>query len=478
MNPRLIILLCVVAAACGWTLGAWRQANSTSGTDGSAEAATNGVTAKSARRSPKPRPIQKHKVEAIAQAMAKAADGEKQPQARSYGKADPEHFLAWILGTKPPPSEDVLLSFFASWARADREAAFEAAFALPRSFGGERNSNEYSKKQKILTRMLGEVLEDDWRTGLAWVDRVQAAGGTLGGHNEWLQKPSQEMAEAIAKLPYGNDPNLASTIILDNFTTSFLKKDFEAAREWALKLDPHTGRWAQGAMFTEWAKRDMEGMLNYLAFEASSSVRQHQADTVLFYARSNPKAALLWTETHLQVPGASSPVLETWMMNNQTDATEHVLALEDPQQREAYLRTLADSRSDRGPSQEFYNWIEPFDAENRGLVLEQVTEKFVVWSRDERRDSFLNFVLALPDEEISDTLLQNIGHGLMRKQGWSGAFSWAASLPGGRSVRATENIVAKIADKDPAQARSEVAKLPAGPAREAAERVLHRVGEE
>lgn len=469
MNTRWIILFCVVAAVCGWSLGAWRQSNSEKQTERIADAEKAPVKSSGIRP---PRPIQKHRVETIAREMTMSEDGAKPPLADKYGKQDPKHFLAWILQANPQPSEEVLLAFFQSWVRTSPNAAFEAAFALPRSFGGERNSNEDSKKQRVLARMLGEVLNADWRSGLAWVARVQNAGSTLGGSTEWLQNPSLEMAEAIAKLPLAKDINAASSIILDKFTTSFLEKDFETAREWALTLDPHLARWAQGAIFTEWANRDMEGMLDYLANEAPSSIRQYQGDTVLFYAKKDPKAALAWTEKHLQVPSAANAVLKTWMRDNQSDATNHVLGLEDPQQREAYLRTLADSRSDRGQSQEFYNWLEPFDAESRTLVLEQATAEFVVWSHEQRRAEFLNYVLALPDEQISDTLLQNIGHGIMMKQKWPGAFNWAASLGGDRAIRATENIAAKIASKDIAQARSEVAKLPAGPARQAAERVL------
>lgn len=461
MNLRLAVLLFILAAGIGWAIGMWMPI---------AAAREEPLQAKAEKKAPRDtlqRRLQSHPVGGVAKAMDAREDGnkqEKQEEASRWATEDPEQFAAWLYQQDPAVADGIVEAFFGDWVRNDPDKAFEAALHLPKQYANAQN--------KLLTRMLALALNNDWRAALPWIAPVQEAGGgyfRLADDFKWLMAADLEMGNALAALPRGG----ATENLLYQFSLNFVRNDGMAARRWALNLPSELAPWTMGPVLRDWANQDLDGALRYLREDATSVARQRLAEVVLrVYATKDPKGALDWVDSNIGVPGSARMILNTWGDHDLTKATEHVVSLQDPQQREAYLGLLSVARA-RRTTKHMLDWAETLSAENREVALAEGGAYVLERSSQTQRDRYLEFVGQLPEAEITDRLLDQIKPGLMkRSRGQS--LMWAAGLPGDRAVYATEMIVRDWAQSERGRPRVTelVGELPNGPAREAAERVL------
>lgn len=461
MNVRLVILFCLVAAGCGWSLrflnaGGWQPV-----------AQDAPVQTKPLPPRPHARPafVLRSNVEAVTRAM-ESPESDKQQLAREWAGSDPEQFLSWLFRAKPPPSQEVLNLFFADWVRTNPDAAFEAALGLPDQFPAHVRSI-------LLGRMMSAILNEDWRVGLRWLERAQEADVVpmrLVGDFVWLEDATLEMGQALAKFHSGN----FALSLLSRFSSAFSKRDPLAARQWALSLRPEQARWAMDSVLHHWASDDLKGALAYLETTASSNIRQNLSPVVMrVFAGQDPRAALRWAETHMPVPNGSGTILTTWANGDLNGVTEYVVGLEDPQRREAYVEILADGRRRRSSSH-LIDWVTPLSAENRAVALNTVANQITRFAKGARRQQWFDYVGGLPEAEISDTLLREMRLGIGSREPMQG-LQWAASLPGDRADFALETVLGPWLENNRERTVERIEGMEQGPAREAARRVLERL---
>ncbi len=465
MKAHFVIPLCAIAAGCGWALGSWQP-------DGNARqvaADGNKIEAKGPERRSQPAAARlriRRDFDGVTFAM-KDSGSDKNELARGWATKDPHQFHAWLVHQIPPPDSQLAEAFFTDWVRSDPDAAFEAALALPSHFDDGYQS-------RLLTRMLSAALNADWRTGLAWAPRVQETGAghmRLAVDFEWLEKPTLEMGEAIAKLPLGS----AVETLLFRFSHQFAGSDFEAARRWALGVPAELSYYVMGSVLHQWASRDLPGALAYLETPATSATRQQLGKVVMsVYANRDPRGAVEWADKHMGVPGSSRTILQTWLYANMREATDYVVALEDPQRRNAHLRSLADSARRRNVPL-LLDWVKPLAPEHRAVALLEVTSEVLRWRKNPGRQQFLDYLASLPESELSDDLIGEMRPGLSGRNPVE-SLKWAASLPGDRALFATETMVRAWAKINHGNAVQGIATMPAGPLRDAAERIVQEQG--
>ena len=455
MNGRLVILICLLAAGGGWALEVWSSARVESSPERASE--THPQVAR-----PRSQTMLTRNIEAVTSAM-QGADAKAPELAGEWAKKDPDQFLSWLLRTKPAPTEEILTAFFAAWVQDDPNAAFEMALNLPEQFKDH-------VKAKLLGRMMSAALNEDWKTGLAWVNRIQDAGAPtmrMAVDFDWLENPVLEMGEAIVALDQGD----FTRNLLHHFMHNYARVSPDQARAWALAFPPEHAANVMGPVLVHWAGTDLTGALNYLENEASSNVRQNLGVIVMrVFALQDPRAALAWAETHMPVPNGSRQILQTWAKGNLQEVTDFVVGLEDPQQRGAYVEILADGRR-RRTTPKFIDWVRPLSVENRALALNSVANQITTWDQKNERQAFLDYVASLPPTEISNQLLDQMNRGLVGRDPVQ-SLIWVNALPGDRGTYGTENMVKGWLRQNRDSALRSINKMEEGPARGAAQRIV------
>ena len=454
MRTWLLIMCCVLAAVCGWCIGIWQPAALpvSHESDGVEEGAQDRSGPAPSGLSPSP------SRDEVAEAMSDASQ-DLEKVASDWAEKKPRRFLAWLRGTHPAADRKVTTAFFVAWVVAQPDAAFNAVLDLPPQYG-------QIYQEFVQGAMLSALIDTDHAAAFRWVEHANDhhLGMKLG---QWGDSVSIEMADGVSALPPGD----ATDVILSSFAWHLAERDFESAKEWAATLSPYQQRWVMPAVLREWAKRDLAAALAFLETDASSSMRQGAGAVVLqAYARKDPKAALTWQDKHFGVPGASEVILRTWMDSDATAVTDHVLSIQDPQQKNAFFETLSTYAARRN-AKVAIEWLEPLSSEDRATALNTVAPLLASDGRIEQRRQFLDYLSGLPETEISETLLGKMQPGLVERRPEE-SLTWAAGLSGENAVPATETVVSGWVKRNPEKAAAAVRALPEGPARAAAQQII------
>ena len=92
-----------------------------------------------------------------------------------------------------------------------------------------------------------------------------------------------------------------------------------------------------------WARKDVQGALNYLAHEAGTAGRQLIYAPLTELVKHDPAAAFQWWEENMGVPDSNTTrhMFGEWRRKDADAARQYVLGIEDPMLRRQFLKDYA-----------------------------------------------------------------------------------------------------------------------------------------
>ncbi|MES2709439.1 MAG: hypothetical protein V4726_22765 [Verrucomicrobiota bacterium] len=319
------LLPSLLAIAAGF--GVSRLAATGSSGDGAPVSESRGFNQIPSNSGPPPAPV--------ASPQPKAGAGAPptwQSAANAWAAADPAGFHRWLLKRGITPGGDVLEVLFTQWVKQDPDAAFEAAFNLPGDF--QRHAALTHAMFHVLERPGGLAMALKWN---ATADEQMESWG-FPEDRAWMSSlPPDRIAALLGKGTEGRGFYPGS--MAGAFAGFWAEKDLSAAVAWTRSLPAGLRAESMGGIMKSWASKDPAGLLQHLATDAGSLERSFASQALTALAKTDPKAAMDWWETHLGTVkgGALKAVFGPWCKADSQAAREYALSVDDPTLRRSCL---------------------------------------------------------------------------------------------------------------------------------------------
>ena len=413
----------------------------------------------------------------------------------------------------PSKRSDALVQVAQGWAQSDPEAALTWARSLKKSDGRDGAvfnvlSHMASQDPKRVAGMMNQLsnnhqtllirsitfawIKKDQDSALAWLESLPASQARSQGYNSAIQsltsKDPKAASDLLDHVPINDRARTAG-----NIASAWVSKDPLAARDWVTQLnDPQSMQAGLERILGVWTNKDPQSAMDFLDNDAQELPLRNLNNLYANLANNLPESdrltALDWArQIHNDKYRRTvlSPLYRTWASRDAKGLTDHLGAIEDPEERSIAFSAVASQMPVREPDTalEWFGGLEKEEQNSIGpdflsslvrMDPNQATEIFdqLVDSGDETTTNSIRHsadsigtamaqtdpVVAarwaeqIDDEETRVKAVEGVVNSWIQFDSF-GASEWISSLPAGKSFdQAAERLAKGIQNSDPSSA--------------------------